>query len=134
MTTNAAKATSFYSSFTSSLASLEAAVSSAQSSKDFDAALAGIVDARSTLKEKDLEGLLTNRDKEQYEKVRKLRRRRPVVVPKLKCTRWPCLLSLSTENQGPPGLAEREALQFFLLHYLLLPTTSQICRAKAASQ
>lgn len=72
MTTNAAKSTSFYSSFTSSLASLEAAISAAQSKQDFDAALAGIVDARTTLKDKDLEGPLSNRDKEQYENVKPL--------------------------------------------------------------
>lgn len=69
MSTAAAQATEFYATFTARLDSLDTSISSASTPAGLDAVVHQLIESRGILQSKDLEGHLSNRDRELYEKV-----------------------------------------------------------------
>lgn len=69
MATAAEQSTAFHSTFVPLLNNLDEVIQGATKPSDLDEALQAVVDARSTLQERDREAPLTKRDREQYERV-----------------------------------------------------------------
>ncbi|CAO1630377.1 unnamed protein product [Sympodiomycopsis kandeliae] len=64
----AAQSTEFYTTFVDRLKSLQESIEAASTSESLDQIIHGVIESRDILQAKDLEGHLSKRDKEQYEK------------------------------------------------------------------
>lgn len=69
MATAAEQSTEFYGTFSARLTSLQDRVNASSSSQDLDGVVQAVIESRGVLQEKDLEGHLSNRDRESYERV-----------------------------------------------------------------